>query len=445
MVLQQQSKVTIWGWSDKDSRIVIKTSWTREKTVTRSDAEGKWEVKIQTPTAGGPYSIIISDGESLKLENVLIGEVWFCSGQSNMEMPVKGFYGQPVEGGGDAIFSANKEQPIRMCTVKRKVSSRPLEDCDAAWLENSPQAVANTSAVAYFFARDLQKILGTPIGIIVADWGGTGIEPWMDRETISSEFKEYDLSHLDSAELPQLSQYKPCTLFNGMVNPLIPYTIKGWIWYQGESNRGMADRYIFLQKSYADMMRRLWGQPEMPFYFVQIAPFAFRGSPEGDTAARLMEAQAKTLKLIHHSGMATTADIGEPWCIHPRKKQEVSRRLALMALRNDYGISIPGAIAPSYDHMIIKDGEITLYFANNDSGLGPVNSDIIGFEVAGEDRVFHPATARVQKGYATIKITCPEVPYPVAVRYAFHNYAPGTVYNGAGIPLAPFRTDDWPE
>lgn len=444
MVLQQQTEAAFWGTSKAGEKISISVSWDKGKQTVTADSLGKWFAKVPTPAAGGPYTVTVSDGEKLTFSNVLIGEVWFCSGQSNMEMPVKGFNGQPVEGATDVILSARRETPIRMCTVRRRTSAVPEIDCKAMWLENVPDVVANTSATAYFFAQYLNMALDVPVGILIADWGGTLIEPWINREVMSENFPEYDLSFLDAGKLPEKSQYKPCTLFNGMVNPLIPYTVKGWIWYQGESNRGMEDKYVKLQPAYAQMMRDLWGQPDMPFYFVQIAPYCFRGNAEDQTAAKLMEAQAKTLELIPHSGMATTADIGEPYCIHPSKKKEVGRRLALMALKNDYGKAIWGAFAPMFDRAEYReDGKILLYFKNNDCGLGPVNEDIPGFEVAGEDRIFHPATGRVQKGYATILVSCPEVVKPVAVRYVFHNYAPGLVRNGNGIALAPFRTDNW--
>ncbi|MBP5538265.1 MAG: sialate O-acetylesterase [Bacteroidales bacterium] len=446
MVLQQQSDVAFWGKAQAGAKVSIRPSWKGAKTVSvQADAEGKWSARIQTPGAGGPYTIVVSDGKKRTFSNVLVGEVWFCSGQSNMEMPVKGLKGQPVEGGFDAILGAEKQLPLRMCTVKKCVSATPKDDCDALWLENEADVVANTSAAAYFFARDIQKALGVPVGILIADWGGTGIEPWMSREVLSRDFPTTDLSHLDMDPMPKLPQYKGATLYNGMVHPLIPYTVKGWIWYQGESNRGDGMKYASLQASYVAMMRELWQNEKMPFYFVQIAPYAFRAEPEGETAALLMEAQEKSLDMIPYCGMATTADIGEEWCIHPRKKQEVGRRLALLALKKTYGKALQGAAAPRYDRMEVFPNRVVLYFKDNDCGLGPVNQNFEGFEMAGEDRVFYPAKARVMRGYDTIELTCPEVPVPASIRYIFHNYAPGVLKNGSGIPVGPFRTDTWPE
>lgn len=445
MVLQRETKVALWGKAEPSHKVVIAPSWTKSKTVVTADADGKWSARVATPAAGGPYSICFNDGEKLVVGNVLIGEVWFASGQSNMEMPVRGFNGQPVEGAADVIFGARRETPIRMCTVRRRVSATPLDRCDAKWLENTPDAVAATSATAYFFAMYLQNALGIPVGLVISDWGGTGIEPWMSRETLEAEFPgEVPLDHLDAEKLPEMSQYKASTLFNGMVAPLIPFTVKGIIWYQGESNRGFSELYRRLQPSYVRMMRRLWNDDRMPFYFVQIAPYCFRGDAMDITAALLMEAQAKSMEDIPHCGMVATADIGQPWCIHPAKKKEVGQRLASLALKKDYGFALWGAESPMLDKWEVReDGKILLSFKNNDSGLGPVNEDIEAFEVAGEDRVFHPATGRVQKGYATILVTCPEVSAPVAIRYAFHNYAPGVFHNGAGLPIVPFRTDNW--
>ena len=446
MVLQRQTDVAFWGTAKPSGTVTVTVSWQRGKTVLKADSEGKWFTRITTPEAGGPYTITVSDGEKLTFRNVLVGEVWLCSGQSNMEMPVKGFKGQPVEGGIETLLSARPEVPIRMCTVRKTVSPTPKNDCDVIWMENTADAVANTSAVGYFFARNLQTALNVPVGIIVSSWGGTLIEPWICRDVFEKEFPSVDLAFLDKAELPEKSQYKPCTLYNAMIHPLIPYTIKGWIWYQGESNRDMYKDYASLQSSYAAMMRRLWGNERMPFYFVQIAPYSFKGNADGETAAMFMEAQARSLDSIPYSGMATTADIGEKWCIHPSRKQEVAGRLAMMALRQDYGFPLDGVFAPMFDRMVIrKDKKIVLYFKNSECGIGPVNENLPCFEVAGEDRVFHPAVGRVMRGYETIEITCPDcIESPVAVRYAFHNYAPGILRNGRGVAVAPFRTDDWP-
>lgn len=445
MVLQRETQAALWGTATPGAKVTVKASWTKSTvSTTASSEDGKWFLRVQTPQAGGPYTITVSDGDKLTFSNVLIGEVWFCSGQSNMEMPVKGYPGQPVAGASDVIYSARRSTPIRMCTVKRNASYKEVDDCHAEWQENVPEAVANTSATAYFFAQHIQSALDIPVGLLISDWGGATLESWMSREALEKALPDLDLSFLATGKSKDTPQHTPCLLFNGMVKPVAPYTVKGWIWYQGESNVMRAEQYASLQAAYAGMMRELWGNPEMPFYFVQIAPFLYQGNADKQGGARLMEAQEKSLDMIPFSGMATTADIGEEHCIHPPYKKEVGRRLAMVALKQTYGLPVWGAEAPRFDKAEYQeDGKILLSFKNNDSGLGPVNEDIPGFEVAGDDKVFHPATGRVQKGYQTILVSCPEVSKPVAVRYAFRNYNHGLVRSGNSIALGPFRTDDW--
>jgi sialate O-acetylesterase len=278
MVLQQKTNVAVWGTTDKNKKVTIAPSWTKKKYSTEPSDGGKWFIRIPTPEAGGPYSITFSDGEKTTIGNVLIGEVWYCSGQSNMEMPMKGFRGQPVEYAADYIANAKPSRPIRMCTIGKKLSKSPLDTSNGSWTENTPEAVAATSAVAYFFAIKVQEALDTPVGLLISDWGGTPIEGWMNRETLEKEFKgEFDLSFLDdSTPLPEKgAAKKPCLLFNGQVHPLIPFTFKGMLWYQGETNRHRDEQYSRLQPAYVKMMRNLFQNPDAPFYFVQIAPYKY--------------------------------------------------------------------------------------------------------------------------------------------------------------------------
>ncbi|MBO4476534.1 MAG: endonuclease/exonuclease/phosphatase family protein [Bacteroidales bacterium] len=442
MVFQQNTQAAVWGWTDSGKKVTIRPSWTNRKTVATPDADGKWSARIQTPAAGGPYTVVISDGEKITLKNVLVGEVWFCSGQSNMQMPMRGFRGQPVEGAADAVISANPSRPIRMCTVKHTASLTPASDCKCTWKEHTPEAVASTSATAYWFALKMQEVLGVPIGILITEWGGSTIETWIDRETISSKFPgEFDLSFLDGTELPKKQHQTPCTLFNGQVNPLIPFTFKGMLWYQGEANRGRAEQYVRLQKEYVDMMRRLFDNPDAPFYYVQIAPYSYNDK-DSYTSGYLCEAQEKALALIPHSGMATTLDGGEPGCIHPRKKKDVGDRLAYLALVNDYGFKGINPIAPTYESSKFEEGNAIVTMKINDSGISPVGQDITGFELAGSDMIFHPAVGRV-KDARTVIVNSPDVPAPVAVRYCFRNWSEGNLCNNWGIPAGPFRSDDW--
>ena len=446
MVLQRDTDVNIWGWTDSGNTVTITTTWTEVKFKATPDANGKWMAKLSTPAAGGPYKITVSDGnksEKVELDNVLIGEVWFCSGQSNMEMPVKGFNAQPVAGSADFIMKANPRTPIRMCTIKKKGSLKPVTECEGSWVENTPDGVAGTSAAAYFFAVRLQEVLGIPVGILITDWGGSTIETWINRETISGKLKgEFDLGFLDGTELPQNVMHTPCTLFNGQVNPLIPFTFKGMLWYQGESNRGREEQYIRLQKEYVAMMRDLFQNPEAPFYFVQIAPYPY-GEPDSWTSGYFCEAQEKSLAVIPRSGMVTTLDIGEYGTIHPNRKQEVGYRLAYLALYNDYGFKTISPVAPTLDKAVFENGQAVLTFKTDNMGLAPGEVELEGFEIAGADKVFHPATGRVQGWFNKVVVSSPDVPEPVAVRYCFRNWGVGTLFNNYGIPVGPFRTDNW--
>ena len=442
MVLQQNSMVAIWGTSDKGKKVSICPSWTKTRFTAVPSGDGNWSVRIPTPSAGGPYSITFSDGDKTTLSNILIGEVWFCSGQSNMEMPMAGFTSQPVEGGTDYIINAKPSRPIRMCTVKRAVSLKPLDSCEGTWEENNPESVAKTSAVAYFFALKLQDALNVPVGLLISDWGGTPIEAWMNRESLEKDFSgEFDLSFLDGDVLPEKPQKRPCTLFNGQVAPLIPFTFKGMLWYQGEDNRKRAEQYSRLQPAYVAMMREQFQAPDAPFYFVQIAPYKY-SNPDKFSNGVFYEMQEKTLSLIPNSGMAATVDIGEFGTIHPCKKKEVGDRLALLALTKTYGIKGIDAESPSFKSVSFTGGKALVTFNVGARGLSPIGQDLTGFEIAGEDRVFHPAVGRVTKT-VNVEVSSPEVHFPVAVRYCWRNWSVGTLYNCFGIPALPFRTDDW--
>ena len=444
MVLQQNTEAAIWGWTDTGNKVTITTTWTGVKFTATPDENGKWIARLKTPAAGGPYKIYIVDGDRkdmVELKNVLIGEVWFCSGQSNMEMPVKGFRGQPIEGSADVIMSARPDTKIRMCTIKRRGSLTPVQDSEGSWEENTPEAVAGASAAAYFFAKKLNDVLDIPVGILITDWGGSTIETWMDRETIAGKFGgEFNLGFLDGTELPNNRHQTPCTLFNGQVAPLIPYTFKGMIWYQGESNRGRCEQYIRLQKEYVAMMRRLFENPDAPFYFVQIAPYPY-GDPDSFGSGYFCEAQRKSLDVIPHSGMAATLDVGEYGTIHPCKKAEVGNRLAYLALFNDYNCKGINPISPTYQSVKIENGKAIVTMDVDDMGLSPIGQDLEGFEIAGKDRVFYPAIGRVSG--KTVVVSSPDVIEPVAVRYGFRNWTTGTLFNCFGIPAGPFRTDDW--
>ena len=444
MVLQQQTEAALWGKAEAGAKVTITTTWSKAKTVVKADADGKWFVRVATPAAGGPYEITFNDGDKVTLKNVLIGEVWICSGQSNMEMPMKGFKGQPIIGGPELILTAKPSTLIRSCNLKRTKAMDVQEICPATWYEHTPEGVSEASATAYFFAKMLYDVLQIPVGIINVSWGGTPIEAWMNPELLKKEFaSELNLGHLDSKVWPEKYPYKaPGVLYNGMMHSVVKYTAKGFIWYQGCDNKGRFEQYKRLQPAFVQMLRDEWGNQEMPFYFTQIAPYKYN-DPQDREAGYMMWAQAQTLDLIPRSGMAATHDAGELACIHPADKKSVGTRLAYLALANDYGFNLFDANPPVYESFEVVDGEALVKFKVGPMGLSPISTELEGFELAGEDGVFYPAMGRLHKDRKYVRVRCPEVPNPVAVRYGMRNWSVATLFNCNGIPASPFRSDNW--
>lgn len=444
MVLQQNSEAALWGKAVPGSKVSIVTGWNGRRTTVNADPEsGKWLVRVPTAKAGGPYEITISDGSTVRLRNVLLGEVWFCSGQSNMEMTLSGYDSQPVQGATDVIYAARPERNIRICTVVRASSSTVLERTEGSWQENRPEVVAETSATAYFFADMLEKTLGVPVGILITSYGGSSIEAWMPKEVIEAEFPEFDLGHLNGTRKAEKPHHEPSLLYNGQVAALVPFTFRGMLWYQGEMNRGRHDQYVRLQESYVRTMRRLFENPEAPFYFAQIAPYKY-DNPDDFKTGYFNEAQQKTLSLIPNSGMVVTCDIGEKDTIHPCRKQEVGRRFAYQALSKTYGLKYVEVDGPAFNRIEINGAEVTVYFNSDAKKIAPMETSLTGFQLAGEDRVWHNAEATVIKWSDKAKVWSKDVPNPVAVRYCFTNWCEGSLYNNYGFPAPPFRTDDWP-
>ncbi len=442
MVLQQESEVLIWGWAEAGKEVRITPSWGKKSSRTTTDADGRWETRIQTPSAGGPHSIVISDGEKITLNNVLIGEVWICMGQSNMELAMRGATNQPINASTEYISKASPEVPIRMFTVAKEAARSPQDDCKGAWLESTPENAYRTSAVAQFFAAYLQDVLKLPVGIIVSSWGGTPIRAWMSREYIE-QFPEVDLSILSTeGEIPK-PKYKPTLLYNRMVHPIQGFTAKGFLWYQGESDRKRPELYGRLLPCFAGMLRDYWGNDDMPFYYVQIAPFEYEGAGLVGSAL-LREAQLNALDKIPNSSMVVTLDVGDEFCIHPAEKYTVGKRLALTALSKTYGIKGFNCDTPRYRSMEVKEGRAYLSFdCGEKGGLAPLGHRLSGFEIAGEDRQFHPAEATIEKGTGRLIVYNESVTEPVAVRYCFRNFEPASLYNMSGFPVSPFRTDEW--
>lgn len=443
MVLQQKAEVAVWGWAKKSSIVSLTASWDKKKYSVKSDGEGKWKLKIATPKAGGPYEMTITDGVALTLKDILIGEVWVCGGQSNMEMPMKGFKSQPILGSNEAILkSANRQ--IRVYTVPRSsVTERQDNSKPSDWKLAAPESVASFSATAYYFGRLLSEMLQVPVGLINDSYGGSTVEAWMSPELLKS-FPEVKVpSKTDS--IKELSR-TPTTLYNGMLYPVIGYGIRGAIWYQGESNQTRPDRYEDLFPAMVKEWRQAWGMGEFPFYYAQIAPYGYVKPENMQTAGKLnsafiRDAQRKSLTRIPNSGMAVLMDIGEERSIHPANKETVGLRLAYLALGNTYGIKGFGYASPDFESMNVKDGTAILRFTNVPNGLTSFGKPLSLFEVAGADKVFHPAKAVVSG--SSITVSAEAVATPVAVRYAFKDFVTGDLYSNEGLPVSSFRTDDW--
>jgi sialate O-acetylesterase len=428
MVLQQQENVKLWGWSDAGENITIKTSWDTTTYTTKGDANAKWSMQIKTPAAGGPYTITIRGYNTLQLEDVMIGEVWIGSGQSNMEMNVN--WGLKYD---EDVKQATNQQ-IRFFYVPRTTALHPQEDVKARWVVCSPEEMKRFSAVEYFFGNKLQEQLHTPVGLINSSWGGTPAEVWTPTGLVNT-----DSALASAARLLKPSDGWPITpgaTFNGMIFPLTNFKIKGAIWYQGESNVGQSS-YQALFSLLINSWRQQW-QQELPFYFVQIAPYAGYGT-DNMSAAILREAQTKTLSLPH-TGMVVTSDLVDDINdIHPKLKKEVGLRLANYALAETYGQPVAGYKSPQFKSMKIEKDKVRIYFDNADKGLMAKDGAPAGFYIAGDDKNFLPAQAKIEGN--TILIWNKAVKAPVAVRFGFDNAAMPNVFSKEGLPVNLFRTE----
>ncbi len=437
MVLQQQKTVMLWGWAKQGQNVVVATSWNRSKYSVKTAADGSWKVSITTPAAGGPYAITIRADTTLVLSDVLIGEVWMCSGQSNMEMPLKGYASQPVAGSNDYIARSADSQ-IRLFTVQRKISMRPEEDCSGEWQVAGPGSIAGFSAVAYFYGKYLRDVLQVPIGLVHASWGGTPAQSWISSPAIEEHFREeIGLFDLRGGTVNQRS---PSVLYNGMVHPLVKFVIRGAIWYQGEADRMRPRQYARLFPAMIRDWRDQWGVGDFPFYFVQIAPYRYDSTVN---SAFLREVQLRTMQQVPNTGMAVAIDVGDYNSIHPPDKAVIGARLAYWTLAKTYGIDGISFSGPVFRDMKIDENKIRLFFDYAESGFLGLGQELDGFTVAGSDRIFYPEVAQVNRKENCIEIICRNVNEPVAVRYGWGNYIRATLYNTAGLPASSFRTDSW--
>lgn len=446
-VLQQQTQVPVWGWGDPGKMVEVR--WDGKSYKTSVKADGSWRVEIPTGKAdGAAYTLTVKSGkESLTVNDIVLGEVWICSGQSNMEMPVSGFGFQEVEGATEAIMEAPETaSQVRVFDIKTPKCTQPQADVDAAWAYSDGAVTAKTSAVAYFFAKRLSRSLGVPVGILVNAWGGSRIEPWMTREVIDAAgLTEQELKDLYAVqEQPNRWPETPELIWNGRVKPIAGYAAKGIIWYQGCSNMGQPHCYDKLQKAMVEMWRKEWGR-ELPFIFTLLAPHD-HGNSDGRWRAFFVENQLHTEEILDKSWAVCTETLGNKVTVHPAQKKEVADMMVQRALQNVYGIYSGVSIElPRLKEVVFgEDGTAKVILTQVWSNLMSISArDIIGFELAGEDRQFHLAKAEVDWDGGTILVRCPEVPRPIAVRYGWRNWMGANLQKSNGIPVPPFRSDDW--
>lgn len=470
MVLQQDLPVKVWGWADAGEKVTV--SFNGQTAEATADGQGQWLATLQPVKAGGPFEMTIAGKNSLALKNILVGEVWVCSGQSNMGFTLNG-----ANHAAEEIAAANYPK-IRLFTVNHVTAAEPQPDTKGQWDECSPATAPGFSAVGYFFGRDLQKAINVPVGLINSSWGGTCAEAWTTVPSMKADH-DYDQQFINwdkaIADYPAaMEKYKvamdewkkaaeaakaagqpaprqpyppngpdspnrPGNLYNAMIAPIVNFPIRGAIWYQGESNAGRAYVYRKLLPLMISDWRKAWGE-EFPFYIVSLANFMARqDEPADSTWAELREAQSMTAKMPNN-GLAVIIDVGDAADIHPKDKQTVGQRLCLQALAKTYGQKVECS-GPEYAGMSIEGNKIRLRFTHA-GGMAPKDSKLLhGFAIAGADKKFYWASAHVQGD--TILVYSRQVGQPVAVRYAWADNPRCNLYNAAGLPADPFRTDQW--
>ncbi|WP_372808131.1 sialate O-acetylesterase [Pontiella sp.] len=452
MVLQQQTDAAIWGQAAPGAKVSVAVSWSKQVAEATADADGRWKTSIKTPKAGGPHRVTVkSGGETVELKNVLSGEVWFCTGQSNMQWKMRG-YG--VDFWKEDVEAANLPN-IRFCQVAQVIALEPQDSVQAKWSVCNPTSVLSFSAIGFFFGRELYEELNVPIGLVSVNWGGSSAETWVAKETLSKQFPEFNarmaeypkmaaesgVLHMSAQGRPQgLNQRNPAVLYNGMINPLVSFALRGAIWYQGESNVKDPVQYRTLFPAMIQDWRTRWGIGDFPFYYVQIAPFNYKSEPI--PVAFLREAQTMALS-VPNTGMAVTMDVGDETNIHPKQKKPVAHRLALLALAKTYGKSDLVYSGPLYKACKVEGNQIRLAFDHVDGGLvGNDGEALTHFTISGADRKFVDAEAVIDGD--TVVVRAAGVSKPVAVRYGWGNADMPNLANQEGLPAPSFRTDDWP-
>jgi sialate O-acetylesterase len=484
MVLQQGQKNRVWGWAEPGEDVIVTISG--QKQTAKANAKGKWLVTLDSLQVGGPHTLAVTGKNKLAVQDVLVGEVWICSGQSNMGLDVAGAYDADLE------TRTAKFPNIRLISVPNVGTQEPQDDFEGKWEVCTPQTVKSFSAVGYFFGRQLHQTLDVPIGLIDDSWGGSACEAWIRRDLLTKDDKykalmadweqrekNFDEAKAKATYEKQLADWKvaaekakaagkqpgpqprlnnpltgnarPANIYNGVLKPTIGYGIRGAVWYQGESNASRAYQYRDLFPLMIQSWRDEWQQGDFPFYYVQLADYDNnkpRPSEPGDsTWAELREAQTMTMKRLPNTGEAVIIDLGEGRDIHPRNKEDVGKRLARWALARDYGLSDLPYHSPQYKSMEKQGNKIVLTFDHVGQTLYTFDvAKPVGFAIAGSDKKFVWADAELvgTDKIDKIAVSSKDIADPIAVRYAWADNPVCNVYSRNGLPLTPFRTDDWP-
>ncbi len=477
MVLQRDQKDKVWGTAEPGERVVVAIAG--QEKATEAGADGKWSVTLDPLPAGGPHSLSVSGKkDTVVFDDVLVGEVWICSGQSNMEWPVS------AANDGDLESLSAKYPKIRLISVPKVGTQDPQSDFKGRWEACTPETARGFSAVGYFFGRQIHQTIGVPVGLIDDSWGGSAAEAWVRRDRLAADPKlkglvaEWDKIEKDTPRLQEeydkkaeerreaaakaraagrpaprapesprarlAGNQRPANIYNGVLKPTIGYGIRGVVWYQGESNAGRAYQYRDLFPLMIQSWRDEWGIGDFPFYWVQLADFQKEATEPGDSSwAELREAQTMTMDRLKNTGQAVIVDLGEAQDIHPRNKQDVASRLARWALARDYGVRVPYR-SPTFKSMAKQGDSIVLTFDNAEDRLKAFDvPEVRGFTVSGADKKFVKASAKVV-GKDKVEVRADGVADPVAVRYGWADNPVCNLYNSAGLPVTPFRTDDWP-
>ncbi len=435
MVLQRDEPVAIWGWDEPGTDVTVAIG--ENKVTAKADDSGKWCLQLAAMEAGGPHTMTISGTDTVTVQDILVGEVWLCSGQSNMEWVVSNSNNPQEE------IAAADHPRIRHIKIPHVPMESPQNDvASSGWQLCSPATVGGFTACGYFMGRYLQDELDVPIGLIGSNWGGTRIEPWTPpvgfQQVPALKDIADNLENFPSKnDKGNINHQSPLALYNGMIAPLVPYTIRGAIWYQGESNNGEGMLYYEKMKALIAGWRSIWGKEDLPFYFVQLAPYRYGGDPT--RLAGIWEAQVATLA-DPHVGMAVTVDIGNVKDIHPRNKQDVGKRLALWALAKLYGKDDLVYSGPLYKSMEVDGDKIRIAFDHVGGGLVSRDGEPLSwFTIAGEDKNFVEANAVIDGDQVVVSAN--GVTAPVAVRLGWHQEAEPNLSNKDGLPASPFRTD----